>query len=216
MYAPSRRRERRLDVLDLLKDKGFHIDKIIDYTSYETSNQFLESTGSFILDRENRKAYCSLSPRADKELFIKFCEDFNFKPFVFTAYQPYNETRQPIYHTNVMMAIGETFAVICLDSIDDNEERKTVKSELLADGKEIIEVTETQLAQFAGNMLQVKSQNDERYLVMSTAAFQSLTKDQLASIKTHCDIIHSDLSLIETCGGGSARCMMAEVFLPRK
>jgi len=148
-------------------------------------------------------------------LFIEFCEDFEYTPVIFTAYQTVNEQRLPIYHTNVMMGIAETFAVVCLDCIDDKKERKNVINHLKADNKEIIAINEDQVNNFAGNMLQVVGSGDKRYLVMSTAAFKSLTKDQILKIEKHCSILHSDLNTIETLGGGSARCMMAEVFLPK-
>ena len=169
-----------------------------------------------LLDRVHRKAYCALSPRADEDLLIEFCEDFEYTPVVFTANQTVNGKRMPIYHTNVMMALGETFAVICLASIDDKKERKNVIKHLKEDGKEIIDITESQVNSFAGNMLQVKGANDELYLVMSQAAYDSLTKNQIETLKKHnAGIVTSSLDTIETCGGGSARCMMAEVFLPK-
>ncbi len=163
----------------------------------------------------HNKAYCALSDRADEELFIEFCEDFDMFPVLFTANQSVDGKRLPIYHTNVMMAIAETFAVICLEAIDDKKERKNVVDHLKKDGKEIIAITEEQMHSFAGNMLQVLGAEDKRYLVMSSAAYTSLTKTQLNSIEKHCEILHSSLTTIETCGGGSARCMMAEVFLPK-
>ena len=215
MFAENRRMERREAVLDLLESKGYLIDNIVDYTRAEEESLFLEGTGSLLLDRVNRKAYCALSARADEELFIEFCEDFEYTPIVFTAYQTVEGKRLPIYHTNVMMCLGETFAVICLNSIDDKSERKNVIRNLKEDKKEIIDITESQMQQFAGNMLQVKGKNDKRYLVMSKAAHESLTKSQILRIESHCEIISSDLKIIEACGGGSARCMMAEVFLPK-
>lgn len=169
-----------------------------------------------ILDRQNQKAYCALSPRADEELFIEFCEDFEYTPVIFTANQTVNGTREAIYHTNVMMCIAETFAVICLSSIDDKKERKQVLKSLKEDKKDIIDISEEQVTNFAGNMLQVQGSNNERFLIMSQAAYDSLTKDQINRIEKHCKIISSSLSTIETCGGGSARCMMAEVFLPKQ
>ena len=215
MFAENRRRERREDVLDRLEDEGFLIKNIMDYTNAEEDEVFLEGTGSILLDRVNSKAYCALSPRADEELFIEFCEDFEYTPIVFTAYQTVEGNRLPIYHTNVMMCMGEDFAVICLDSIDDKKERKNVVHHLKEDRKEIIDITEAQLLQFAGNMLEVRGFNNKRFLVMSKAAHDCLTAVQIARIEKHCEILSSDLSTIETCGGGSARCMMAEVFLPR-
>lgn len=215
MFAENRRRERREDILDILEEKGFIIEGVMDYTSAEKEELFLEGTGSIVMDRENQKAYCALSPRADEGLFIEFCEDLDCMPVIFTAYQSVDGNRMPIYHTNVMMCIAESFAVICLDAIDDKKERKNVIDHLKNDGKEIIAITEIQEQNFAGNMLQVIGAAEKRYLVMSTAAFASLTSEQRKAINKYCEIIHSPLDTIETCGGGSARCMMAEIFLPR-
>ena len=216
MFAENRRKERRDEVFMRLEKEGFHIENIIDYTSAEDEGYFLEGTGSILMDRVNKKAYCALSPRADEALFIEFCEDFEYSPVVFTAYQDVEGERLPIYHTNVMMCLAEHFCVICLDSIDDPNEKKNVVKQLKTDGREIITITEAQMHQFAGNMLQVKGTDDKRYLVMSLAAHKSLTNDQLSRIEKHCEILSSDLETIETCGGGSARCMMAEVFLPKE
>jgi len=216
MFAENRRLERREDILDTLEEKGFIIDNIMDYTSAEEDGFFLEGTGSLLLDRENGKAYCALSPRADEELFIEFCEDFEFTPVIFEAFQTVNGERKLIYHTNVMMCLGETFAVICADCIDDKKERKMVLDSLKGDEKEIILITEEQVNNFAGNMLEVKGTDDRRYLVMSASAHQSLTKKQIAQLEEHVTILSSSLDTIEACGGGSARCMMAEIFLPRE
>jgi len=215
MFAENRRSERREDILDLIEETGFTIDNIVDYTSAEEDDIFLEGTGSIVLDRVNHKAYCALSPRADEELFIEFCEDFEYTPIIFEAYQTVEGERKLIYHTNVMMCVGDTFAVICADCIDDKKERKMVLDNLKQDGKEIILITEAQLNNFAGNMLQVQG-TDKSYLVMSEAAKQVLTKDQVAKIEKHTEILSANLDTIEACGGGSARCMMAEVFLPKK
>jgi len=215
MFAENRRRERREEVMDRLEAEGFLIEGFMDYTTAEDEGIFLEGTGSILMDRVNGKAYCALSPRADEDLFIEFCEDFEYDPVIFNAYQTVNAERLPIYHTNVMMCLAENFCVICLDTIDDPKERKEVVKQLRESNKEIIKITEAQMYQFAGNMLQVLGANDKRYLVMSAAAHKSLTPDQVVAIEKHCPILSSDLETIETCGGGSARCMMAEVFLPR-
>lgn len=215
MFAENRRRERREEIMDRLEEEGFVINAFMDYTSAEDEEVFLEGTGSILIDRENKKAYCALSPRADEDLFIEFCEDFECDPVVFTANQTVNDTRMPIYHTNVMMALGEHLAVICLDAIDDKKERKGVIRQIRETKKEILEITEAQMHQFAGNMLQVLGVNDKRYMVMSTAAHESLRPDQIKMIEKYSEILSSDLTIIETCGGGSARCMMAEVFLPK-
>jgi len=167
-----------------------------------------------LLDRVHKKAYCTLSVRADEELIIEFCEDFDYLPIIFSANQSVDGKRVPIYHTNVMMCLAETFSVICLDAIDDKKEKKNVVTHLKESNKEVIAITEKQMHHFAGNMLQVLGENEARFLVMSTQAYESLTKAQITVIEKHCEIIHSSLNTIETCGGGSARCMMAEVFLP--
>jgi len=215
MFAENRREERREDILIQLEKEGFSINQVVDYTSAEDEHVFLEGTGSVLLDRIHKKAYCALSTRADEDLFIEFCEDFEYTPVIFTANQTVNEKRMAIYHTNVMMCLGETFAVICLDSIDDKKERKNVISHLKEDNKEIIAITEAQVNNFAGNMLQVRGKDNGLYLVMSQAAYNSLTDFQLATLEKHTNILSSSLDTIEACGGGSARCMMAEVFLPK-
>ena len=212
MFAANRRRERRQDVFDQLKAEGVEITTINDYSPSENDNVFLEGTGSLILDREHKKAYCALSPRADKKLLEQFCNDFNYTPIAFTANQTVEGKRMAIYHTNVMMCIGENFSVICLESIDDDIERSTVVDNLTRDGKEIIAISEEQMHQFAGNMLQVKSEDGQPYLVMSKTAHDSLIPEQLEAIEKYCPILSADLNTIEVHGGGSARCMLAEVF----
>ena len=216
MFAENRRLERREEILDILEDKGFVVNDIMDYSSAEEDCFFLEGTGSIVLDRENDKAYCALSPRADEELFIEFCEDFEYTPVIFEAFQTVNGERKLIYHTNVMMCIGDTFAVICADCIDDKKERKLVLDSLKGDGKEIILITEDQMNNFAGNMLELQGADDRRYLIMSASAHKSLTKKQIAQLEEQITILSSSLDTIEACGGGSARCMMAEIFLPQE
>lgn len=215
MFAVNRRQERRPEILDTLEEKGFQINHVMDYTSAEEEDIFLEGTGSLLLDRANEKAYCSISPRANEELLIEFCEDLEYTPIIFTAYQTVDGQRLPIYHTNVMMALGEDYAVICLDAIDDAQERKSVLKSLKQDKKEVITITEDQVAAFAGNMMQLKTKSDEKLLVMSDQAYQSLTPDQIKKLEKYNEILHPDIKTIETLGGGSVRCMMAEVFLPR-
>jgi hypothetical protein len=214
MFAENRRAERREEILDQLEEEGFKIENIVDYTSAEEDGYFLEGTGSLLLDRANQKAYCALSPRADEELFIEFCEDFDYAPVIFEAFQTVDGERKLIYHTNVMMCLGETFAVICSECIDDKKERKMVLENLKEDGKEVILITEAQVNNFAGNMLEVRGADNARYLIMSAAAHQSLTDKQIAQLEKHAIILSSSLDTIEACGGGSARCMMAEIFLP--
>jgi hypothetical protein len=216
MFAENRRLERREDILDILEGKGFQVnEEIMDYSSAEEDGFYLEGTGSIVLDRENGKAYCALSPRADEELFIEFCEDFDMSPIIFEAFQTVNGERKLIYHTNVMMCIADTFAVICADCIDDKKERKMVLDSLKADEKEIILISEDQMNNFAGNMLELVGSDERRYLIMSNSAHKSLTKKQIAQLEEHITILSSSLDTIEACGGGSARCMMAEIFLPR-
>lgn len=215
MFAENRRNERREDVLESLENEGFTIENIMDYTSAEEEGIFLEGTGSLVLDRVHKKAYCALSTRAEEELIIEFCEDFDYLPVIFTANQTVYGKRMAIYHTNVMMCLAENFSVICLDAIDDKKEKKNVVTHLKESGKEVITITEVQMHHFAGNMLQVLGSDDKRYLIMSTQAFESLATSQIKAIEKHCEILHSSLNTIETCGGGSARCMMAEVFLPK-
>ena len=181
MFAENRRQERREDIFDVLEENGFKINDIIDYTSAEEEGIFLEGTGSILKDRVHQKAYCALSERADEGLFIEFCEDFDCFPVIFTANQTVNGVRKPIYHTNVMMAMAETFTVICLDTIDDKKERNNVIRHLKNDGKEIITITEAQMHSFAGNMLQVIGGDDKRYMVMSSAAYHSLDKGQIGA-----------------------------------
>lgn len=200
MFAENRRGERREDVLDILEANGFVIEEIMDYTSAEEDGFYLEGTGSIVLDRENGKAYCALSPRADEELFIEFCEDFEYSPVIFEAFQTVDGERKLIYHTNVMLCVGDTFAVICADCIDDKKERKMVLDSLRADGKEIILITEAQVNSFAGNMLEVRGSDDRRYLVMSSSAYQSLSKKQIAQLEEHLTILSSSLDTIENRG----------------
>ncbi len=215
MFAENRRRERRESVLLKLEEEGFNIENLIDYSSAEEEEIYLEGTGSMVLDRVNRKVYTALSIRTDEDLVIEFCEDFEYTPVIFNAFQTVEGKRLPIYHTNVLMALGENIAVICLDAIDGKSDKKEIIQNLTQDRKEILKITEAQMHQFAGNMLQVKGAFEMNYMVMSTAAFKSLNNDQISLIEKSSKILHSDLTIIETLGGGSARCMMAEVFLPR-
>ncbi len=216
MFAPNRRVERRTDILENLKAKGFEIDEVDDFSAYENEDIFLEGTGSMIFDHDYKIAYGSVSLRLDEELFRKFCKKFGFTPVVFHSFQNVGDDRLPIYHTNVMMCVADKFVVICLDCIDDEMEREKVIETIKNSGKEIIEISEDQMQQFAGNMLQVQNNSGEKFLVMSETAYKSLNKNQIENIEKYCEIIYSDLNTIEVNGGGSARCMLAEVFLPRK
>ena len=216
MFAENRRRERREDILDTLESAGFMIKTVMDYTTAEADGLFLEGTGSIVLDRQNRLAYCSLSDRADEGLFIEFCEDFEYTPVIFTAYQSVDGKRKPIYHTNVLMCVSEQQAVICLDAIDDRSERNNVLRQLRQSGKQVLPISEEQLHHFAGNMLQLRGKGGKYLMAMSSAAYNSLDSGQVKAIEKYNTIVHSSLETIETCGGGSARCMMAEIFLPRE
>ncbi|MEP3388953.1 MAG: arginine deiminase-related protein [Reichenbachiella sp.] len=217
MYAENRRLERRQDIIDDLDAFGYQITNIIDLSGAEEANRFLEGTGSLILDRGNQIAYAAISERTHPDVIKDFESAFGYKVVSFVANQDVNGKRLPIYHTNVMMALGHEFAVICLDTIDNPAERKMVVDSLENSGKEVIEISENQKAHFAGNMLQVENKSGDRLMVMSAAAYDSLEEDQKTKIlKYNKDIISSSLDTIEALGGGSARCMMAEVFLPKK
>lgn len=216
MYAENRRLERREEIFEILADDfNFEIDEIEDLTHFEDSELYLEGTGSMILDRENRIAYAAISERTDFHVLETFCEHFNYEQIAFTANQTVDGKRLPIYHTNVMMCLGTNFSVICMNSIDDERDRKAVRSALKESNKKIIEITEDQKEHFAGNMLNVGNDAGDEFCVMSTAAYNSLRPDQIEAIEKHVEIIHSPLDTIEAMGGGSARCMMAEIFLPK-
>ncbi|MFY0688516.1 MAG: amidinotransferase [Cyclobacteriaceae bacterium] len=212
MYAENRRLERRNDIVDLLNEK-FQIVHSADFSHWERKHQYLEGTGSIILDRENRIAYAAISERTDREVLDEWASVTGYQTVIFHAYQSVGNERKPIYHTNVMMWIGEKVAVICADSIDNENERRFIMNSLRGCDKDVITITEEQVNQFAGNMLQVEGSNGN-LIVMSTSAYNSLKLDQKTVLNTHGKMIHSDLSIIEQLGGGSARCMMAEVFLP--
>jgi hypothetical protein len=215
MCAENRREERREDIFDILVDEyGFSIEEIKDFTEFEEHDKFLEGTGSMVLDRENKICYAAISIRTDEIAVMQFCEEFGYRPVCFTANQDVEGERMAIYHTNVMMCVADTFVVICLDTIDDAIERDNVAENLKETGKEIIEITEEQNQRFAGNMLQVMG--DKPYIVMSNSAYNSLSESQIKTIEKHCPIIYSSLDTIEACGGGSARCMMVEIFLPKQ
>jgi len=215
MFAENRRLERREDIINQIKEQ-FDVTDIIDYSKIEKEDKYLEGTGSMIFDHDNKIAYGSVSLRLDEKLFRKFCADFGFTPVVFHSYQTAGEERLPIYHTNVMMCVADKFVVICLDCIDDESERQNVIDSIKNSGKELIEISEDQMQNFAGNMLQVQNENGEKFLVMSQSAYKSLKPEQVSAIEKYSEIIYSDLETIETNGGGSARCMLAEVFLPKK
>ena len=214
MFAINRRLERREDILSFVEDKGFKINNIVDYTSAEDEDHFLEGTGSLVLDRVNKKAYCSISERSSEDLLIEFCEDFQYTPVIFNSFQNYDGKRLPIYHTNVMMCVADTFAIVCLDCIDNKDQRKNLVNHLTDDKKDIIQITEDQVENFSGNMLQLKDSKGNSILVMSDSAYKALSKDQIDKIEKYCKILSSAIPTIESCGGGSVRCMIAEVFIP--
>ncbi|MCC6412602.1 MAG: amidinotransferase [Saprospiraceae bacterium] len=211
MFAPTRRRERRRTVIDAVLSAGFSSDKRVNLEFNERLNRFLEGTGSIIFDHQNRLAYACISPRTDSELLTDLCERIHYRPVVFNAV---DGKEQDIYHTNVMMALGETFVVICLDSVRDAQERAMLLETFQATGKQVIDITLDQMNRFAGNMLQVRNSAGETILVMSEQAYQSLTPLQIAELEKHTRLLYSPITTIETYGGGSARCMMAEIFLP--
>ena len=214
MFAENRRLERREDVLNRFQSAGYQINEIVDFSQYEKENFFLEGTGSMIFDRENNVAYAALSQRTDGDIFAKFCEKMNFTPVAFSSFQSVGNERLPIYHTNVIMCIGDKYAVICMDTIDKNEEKEFVKAALAKTQKTLVEISEEQMHSFAGNMLQVENTDGKKFLVMSQAAYKSLNSRQLEILQSFNEIIAVEIPTIEKYGGGSARCMMAEVFLP--
>ena len=216
MFAPNRRAERREDILhDLVHAHGFDVEEIVDFTEFETHNAFLEGTGSMVLDRIHGKAYAALSPRTDRNAFEQWCESMDMEGVVFEALQTVGEERLPIYHTNVMMAIGTGWAAVCLDCVDHAEDRLLLQNSLESDGLTLIPLSESQINRFAGNMLEVKSRSGNTLVVMSENAWEALSEDQRATLGQFGTLVQADLNTIETCGGGSARCMMAEIHLPR-
>jgi len=212
MFSENRRLERRKEILEGLRDK-FEVNHVSDLSFYEMQYAFLEGTGSMVLDRVNKIAYACLSVRTDEEVLQNFCMLTGYEPI---SFQAVDGTNFPIYHTNVMMCIGDRFAVICLDSIPDQEEKLAVTMSLTSSGKEIIEITLDQMNHFAGNMLQVANQSGESLLVMSEQAYLSLTTDQISSLENYARIIYAPIYTIEKNGGGSARCMLAEIHLPER
>jgi hypothetical protein len=212
MFAVNRRLERKTVVLHAVEQK-FSVNEIIDLTKSESEGLFLEGTGSMVFDRDNKIAYACLSPRTDEKLLNEFCKLADYNPVTFKAK---DSTGVDIYHTNVMMCVAKTFVVVCLESVTDKDEKESLIGALTKTNKEIVDITLQQLNHFAGNMLQVLNIDRELLLIMSTQAYQSLTATQIEILQKHNRIIHSSLNTIETAGGGSARCMMAEVFLEKK
>ena len=213
MFANNRRLERRTEIIEQLQNEYF-VSEVKSLVHYEDKSIFLEGTGSMILDRTNKICYASISLRTNKSIVLDFCDQLNYKPVLFNSFQDVDGKRLPIYHTNVMMCVASDFAIVCLDAIDSQDEKNSVINSLITTNKEIIQISELQANKFAGNMLQV--QGDKKYLIMSESAFNSLSKEQIQKIESYCSILYSDLKTIEKFGGGSARCMMAEIFLPLK
>ena len=216
MKAENRRLERRDEIFQILKKWGFTTDALIDLTALEEEGVFLEGTGSIVFDHDQRIAYLARSQRADEQAFMSLCGQLKYTPVVFSAFQDTPAGLQPIYHTNVLMCMTNTYALICLDTIHDAAERAAVVKSIKDSDKDILEITKEQKIQFAGNMLLVKGALDQLFLVMSGSAYRALTPEQVARIELDHKIIYSDLPTIETLGGGSARCMLAEIYLAQK
>ena len=212
MFAPNRRLEIRSAPLQMLESQGFEMAVTHDFSDFATKGLFLEGTGSMVLDRIHKKAYCALSERCHRELVDLFCDRMGYEAVVFYAYQSYQNQRMPIYHTNVMMCVGTDFAVVCLDSVDHATEREMLLQSLQDDGKEVIAISEAQVHAFAGNMMEVCNTDGKRFVVMSKSAYESLTTRQIQQLEQYVTLLHSALETIESLGGGSARCMMAAVF----
>ncbi len=210
MYAENRRAERKAHVLEAI-NKKFRVSKRIDLSIYENDNIFLEGTGSMVLDRDKRIAYACLSPRTSEKALSEFCSKMNYTPIVFNAT---DGNGRDIYHTNVLMCVADRYVVICLESITDPEQQQMVSQAITDSNKNIVAITLHQMQHFAGNMLQVENDKGEKLLVMSTQAYEALTTEQFHELTRYNRILHSPLNTIETNGGGSARCMMAEVHLP--
>jgi hypothetical protein len=216
MFAPNRRLERREDILhDLVHTHGFDLDEVVDFTEFEAHEAYLEGTGSMVLDRIHGKAYAALSPRTDRNAFEQWCESMDVEGVVFEAMQSVGDDRLPIYHTNVMMAIGTGWAAVCLDCVDHADDRALLRASLEADGLTIVPLSEAQINRFAGNMLEVQTRTGDKLIVMSQNAYDVLSEDQRETLGQFGTLVHNNLHTIETCGGGSARCMMAEIHLPR-
>ena len=211
MFAKNRRLERNEQVIKYLEKKKLIFKDIIDYSSAENDSLFLEGTGSMVLDRLNRKAYCSISERTNEILVDEFCEDFNYLPIVFKSFHNFRDDRLPIYHTNVMMCIANDYCIICLESIDDKSSKVNICRSLLDDNKEIIEISEKQLESFSGNMIELINEKGS-FLFMSQSAYNALNKNQIIKIEKYSKIVYSSVNTIEKCGGGSVRCMIAEIF----
>ncbi|MBL0315014.1 MAG: amidinotransferase [Flavobacteriales bacterium] len=212
MFAQNRRDERDLRIIphvDYVSEKSH---EIIDLTSFEASHQFLEGTGSLVLDRINGVAYAALSPRTHEDLVVAWCKKFNYQPVMFHAFQDHQNQRVPIYHTNVMLSIGTNFTVVCDACIDDPIEKNMLLNKISMYNRKMIRITEEQVNAFCGNILEVKNDSGKTFIVMSDTAFDGFTSDQKAELSHFGTIIHAPIQTIELLGGGSARCMLAEIF----
>lgn len=212
MFAANRQREIFLNHIGELEKQGIQFKHIKDYSIYTEQQLYLEGTGVLILDRVHNIVYCSLSVRADEKLVALFCEDNGYKPIIFHATQTVETERLPIYHTNVAMALGTSFCVICLDSILSEDEKNRIIKSLEDTGKEIIAISEAQMHQFCGNILELKNKDNKALIVMSEQAYKAFSEKQLDKLATFGKIIYSPIYTIEKFGGGSMRCMIAEVF----
>lgn len=212
MYAPNRRIEKRNDLLEMLVEK-YRVRDVEDWSEYEAESLFLEGTGSMIIDQENKVIYACISPRTNKAVLEKFAQAHGYKAMLFYSK---DENGTDIYHTNVIMHLGETYAVICLESIPNEAERIAVSQLLISTGHEVVPISLQQVHAFAGNMLQVKNAKGEKFTILSKSAYNSLTKEQQNILQTHSILLPVDITTIETVGGGSTRCMMAEIFLEKK
>jgi hypothetical protein len=213
MEPPNRRRERRREILDWLStEMGFRVSEVVDLSFHETEGRFLEGTGSMVFDRPGKTVYASASPRTTPSLLREYGERFGLEVVSFRAY---DAEGIPVYHTNVVLALGPGVAVLCSEAIRDPSERRGVVKSLENGGREVVEITMEQLYAFAGNMLAVENSRQETLLVMSERAFSSLRKAELLKLGRHARLVQSPIPTIEDFGGGSVRCMLAEVFLPR-
>ena len=212
MFAENRRQERKPPVIQQIQ-QAFTVTNTLDFTGYENDQLYLEGTGSMVLDRDQKIAYACLSPRTHQSVLDDFCKKMGYRPVLFTAV---DGAGKDIYHTNVMMCVADRYVVICLESLPNQAEYKMVQENIGKTGKELINISFEQMNHFAGNMLQVHNNTGEKLLVMSSQAYQSLHPDQVKKLEGYNRILHAPLTTIETNGGGSARCMMAEVFLNEK
>jgi hypothetical protein len=213
MMTESRRKEKQINnLMTLLFENNYHVKRTVNFEAFERNNQFLEGTGSMSLDRKNKVVYAALSARTHIKALEYFASAFGYSLNMFNA--P-DTNGIPIYHTNVLMNIGDGFAVVCLEAVTDMSEKDSLKNQLEKHSIEIIDISREQMNHFCGNILQVRNKDDKKYIVMSTQAYGHFSDTQRQQLENHGTILHTDLTTIETIGGGSARCMMAEIFLPR-